>query len=140
MDHQQSVPAGSGKQRLARRHRARELPDIVAQGIAEAAGLQEVALHIDDNDGAVIGIDLHGCRVGFDGNHRKARYICFCRSAKQEPDQPHHRRGAAQKKRPQLTQVHRQLGFFIAGAPRSVATGLSAATPADSAEAAGALR
>ncbi len=39
--------------RADRRHDGLEQRDVVAEALAEAAGLDEVALHVDDDEGGV---------------------------------------------------------------------------------------
>src|SRR5690606_39488636 len=44
--------------------------DVVAEGLPEAAGLQEVALHVDDDHGAALEVDGDGFWFGVDDRCR----------------------------------------------------------------------
>ena len=52
MDDQQAGGAPRRQQPAVRLDRAAQLRDVVAQHFAEAAGLEEVALHVDDQQRA----------------------------------------------------------------------------------------
>ncbi len=70
MHDEQSDIAGRVQHRRDRFHRACKLRDIVAQRFAEAAGLHEIALHVDDQQrrGRPVEIDRRGLRGdGADG-------------------------------------------------------------------------
>ena len=49
VDHHDAGLAGGGDQRGQRRHHLEQLVDVVAEALAETAGQQEVALHVDDD-------------------------------------------------------------------------------------------
>ena len=54
------------EQRPARLDRGAQQRDVVAEGLAEAARLQEVALHVDDDQGRAPGVDGDGVRLRVD--------------------------------------------------------------------------
>ena len=64
VDDQHAGVARRLQHRRDRLHRARQLRDVVAERFAEAAGLQEVALHVDDEErrGRPVEIDRLGLR------------------------------------------------------------------------------
>ena len=66
--------ARGGEQRRGRaRSAAREQRDVVAEHLAEAAGLEEIALHVDDDDRHPREIDLDVLRLGGDQvRHRRS--------------------------------------------------------------------
>ncbi|MGY4426647.1 hypothetical protein ACVWY2_009096 [Bradyrhizobium sp. JR6.1] len=50
MDHEQAGVARRGEDGGDRLHRAGELADVVAERLAEAPSLHEIALHVDDDE------------------------------------------------------------------------------------------
>jgi hypothetical protein len=74
MDHQQPGGAGGGQHRPAGADRRRQQRDVVAEGFAEAAGQQEVPLHVDDDQRGRGALGREGRRFGFDkdGHGRRA--------------------------------------------------------------------
>ena len=52
--------------RPARLHRGREARHVVAERLAEAAGLEEVPLHVDDDERGTVEIDRDRVRLGVD--------------------------------------------------------------------------
>ena len=58
--------ARRGQHRADRLHRARQLRDVVAERFAEAAGLHEVALHVDDDERGRRPIQIDRLRLGGD--------------------------------------------------------------------------
>ncbi len=65
--HEHSVLARRGQHRRDRLHRARQLRDIVAQRFAEAAGLHEIALHVDDEKRRYRPVEIDRLRLRGDG-------------------------------------------------------------------------
>ena len=63
MDRRQARGAPGGQQPAVRLDRPTQLRDVVAEHLAEPAGLEEVALHVDDQQGAMPGRQLEG--IGF---------------------------------------------------------------------------
>ena len=57
VDHQDPRGAGGGERGRAGLDRPAQLADVVAERLAEAAGLEEVALHVDDDQGGAAGIE-----------------------------------------------------------------------------------
>ena len=57
--------------RLGRRDRALEQRDIVAERFAEAARLEEVALHVDDEQRRPRQVERHGLRFSLDRRLQK---------------------------------------------------------------------
>ena len=51
---------------LVRLDRAAQLRDVVAKHFAEAAWLEKVALHVDDEQRAMVGRELEGVGLGGD--------------------------------------------------------------------------
>jgi hypothetical protein len=66
MDHQHVDGARRREHRLAGRDRAREQRDIVAERLAEAARLEEIALHVDDDQRGAGQIERHCLGLGLD--------------------------------------------------------------------------
>ncbi|MCP1536173.1 hypothetical protein J2W79_001230 [Methylorubrum extorquens] len=64
MDDEEAGCAGGGQQGAGGRHRGGEQRDVVAQALAEAAGLEEIALHVDDDEGRPRRIERQGCGFG----------------------------------------------------------------------------
>src|SRR5215831_15389579 len=54
---------------LGGRHGAAQQGDVVAEGLAEAAGVDEVALEVDHQKGRGVGMELVLVRLGDDGGH-----------------------------------------------------------------------
>jgi len=65
---------------------ARELREVVAERGAETAGLEKVALHVDDDERSAIRIDRHGPGSASTLIIGRLAYL-FLQIAKQEPDQ-----------------------------------------------------
>ena len=65
MDHEAACRAPGFESLLRRRDDGFEQGDIVAQGFAEAAGLDEVALHVDQDEGGLGDVEFVGERLGF---------------------------------------------------------------------------
>ena len=66
VDHRQPGGPPRGEQRLVRLDGAAELRDVVAEHLAEAARLEEIALHVDDEQRALRGDELERIRLGGD--------------------------------------------------------------------------
>jgi hypothetical protein len=63
-----------------RSYRARQLRDVIAKRFAEAAGLQEIALHVDDDERSLRPIEINRAGLGYDdavGWIRCARHRCI---------------------------------------------------------------
>ena len=63
MEHLQTRGAPGSEQPLVRFDGAAQLGNVVAEHFAEAAGLQKIALHVDDEQRAMLGREREG--VGF---------------------------------------------------------------------------
>ena len=70
VDDRQAVTPERHEHPARRRHRAAKVPDVVAQHLAEAAALEEVALHVDDEQRGGRGVADELVRLGVDGDHR----------------------------------------------------------------------
>ena len=66
VDDQQTGRARRCKHRLQGFDRGLEQADVVAERLAEAARLEEVALHVDDEEGRAV--ELDGKRLRFSGD------------------------------------------------------------------------
>ena len=66
----QSDLAGAVEQGPQRRDGAAQLSDVVAEALAEAAGFEEVALHVDDEQRGGRGVEGERVRARIDGGHR----------------------------------------------------------------------
>ena len=64
---------GRAQQRTQGRNDPAQLGDVVAERLAEAAGLEEIALHVDDDEGALGRIDGDRARLCVDsrGSHSR---------------------------------------------------------------------
>ncbi len=58
VDDRQSGSAEGGEQPCRRRNDCLQKSDLVAQCFAETAGLDEVALHVDDDEGRMVPIEV----------------------------------------------------------------------------------
>ena len=67
MDDEDAGAARGCEHLRARRHGCLETRDVIAERRAEAAGLQEVALHVDDDERHPAGIDRERSRICCDG-------------------------------------------------------------------------
>jgi hypothetical protein len=65
VDDEQPGLARGGEHLATGRHRRAQARHVVAERGAEATGLQEVALHIDDDDSGRLEIDRQRRRLGF---------------------------------------------------------------------------
>ena len=65
VDDQHAGVARRVQHRRDRLHRARQLADIIAQRFTEAAGLHEIALHVDDEKRGRGPIELNRLRLGY---------------------------------------------------------------------------
>ena len=70
MNDEESVPARGGEQGLDRRDRPPEEGYVVAERLAEAARIDEVALHVDDHQRAGARVELERIRLCLDRRHR----------------------------------------------------------------------
>ena len=70
VDHRQAGGAEPLDQFLHRRHDRRDAADIVAEAGAEAAGLGEVALHVDDDERHRVRLEGEGERERVDFRHQ----------------------------------------------------------------------
>ncbi len=68
VDDQQSRLTGGGQDALQRRDDRRQLADIVAEGLTEPAGQQEVALHVDQQQGDLARWEAERLGVSGDGD------------------------------------------------------------------------
>jgi len=66
VDHEQAGLPGGRQQALERRHDAGQLADVVAQHRPEAPRLQEIALHVDDEQRRLSRNEFEGVRLGID--------------------------------------------------------------------------
>ena len=66
VDDQHAAPARRRQQRAAGPDGGAQQRDVVAQRLAEAARLEEVALHVDDDDRGAIRLDRDRLRLGVD--------------------------------------------------------------------------
>jgi hypothetical protein len=66
MDHQQAVLARGLQYGADRLDGGSEQRDVVAERGAEAARLEKIALHVDDDERGSPDIDLNGIWLGFD--------------------------------------------------------------------------
>ena len=62
----QAGGAPRGEQRLVRLDGAAQLRDVVAEHLAEAARLEEIALHVDDEQRGLRRDEFEGVRFGLD--------------------------------------------------------------------------
>jgi hypothetical protein len=74
-DRQVPVPPAASNTRFDRC--PAQLGDVVAEHLAEPARLQEIALHVDDEQGAAFRLQLEGIRRGVNGDHHKAAMNAF---------------------------------------------------------------
>jgi hypothetical protein len=65
MDHQQTCLARSCKNLLDRLHRNAKSRNIITESLTEPAGLQEISLHVDYDQGGAAALD------------RQRRWICL---------------------------------------------------------------
>ena len=87
MDHQQAGVARGGEHRLQRLHRRLQPRHVVAERFAKSARLQEVALHVDDEQRRAVERDAERLRFGRDQNlHHAPRLrreiVCSARTRK----------------------------------------------------------
>ncbi len=64
VDHEAALLPPCMEHRLRGRHDGLEQRHVVAQRFAEAAGFDEVALHVDDDEGCAVQLELVGEGVG----------------------------------------------------------------------------
>ncbi len=69
-----ALRAEQGYQSGHGRHDRLEAGDVVAKGVAEAAGLDEIALHVDDDQRHLAGREGEGKGLGVDGDHLCLRH------------------------------------------------------------------
>ena len=90
--HHQAGAAPRRQQQAVGFDRAPQLRDVVAQHFAEAAGLEKVALHVDDEQAAVGGLQFERIGFGWDDRkfclHNPLRTIPMARSVRLESRLP----------------------------------------------------
>jgi len=75
VDDEEAGCARSGQQGAGGRHRGGEQRDVVAQALAEAAGFEEVALHVDDDEGRPGRIERQGGGFGVEKGLRGGHWL-----------------------------------------------------------------
>ena len=68
-DQEAKVPRG-GEHRLTRRDGGLQPRHVIAQRGSKPAGLEEIALHVDDDERCAVELDGQRCRLGFEGHAR----------------------------------------------------------------------
>ena len=76
MDDQHAQFASLAEDVLARPDGSLELGDVVAERLAEAARLEEVALHVDDDERTAVERDVECGGFGEQANARHAALLC----------------------------------------------------------------